>query len=50
MYVYFNVFQLQEKLTKEDKEQRKLKIKLELQEKATEAQIAEKTAGIVDQY
>lgn len=40
---------LQEKLTKEDKEQRKLKLKLELQEKATEAQIAEKTAGIVDE-
>ncbi|XP_073067428.1 mirror-image polydactyly gene 1 protein isoform X5 [Manis javanica] len=38
---------LQEKLTKEDKEQRKLKLKLELQEKAIEAQIAEKTSGIV---
>lgn len=36
---------LQEKLTKEDKEQRKLKLKLELREKATEAKIAEKTAG-----
>lgn len=47
---FFNVFQLQEKLTKEDKEQRKLKLKLELQEKATEAHIAEKTAGIVDGY
>lgn len=35
---------LQEKLTEEDKEQRKLKLKLELQEKASEAQIAEKTA------
>ncbi|XP_073067425.1 mirror-image polydactyly gene 1 protein isoform X2 [Manis javanica] len=35
---------LQEKLTKEDKEQRKLKLKLELQEKAIEAQIAEKTS------
>lgn len=44
------MFQLQEKLTKEDKEQRKLKLKLELQEKATEAHIAEKTAGIVDGY
>ncbi|XP_028021881.1 mirror-image polydactyly gene 1 protein isoform X6 [Balaenoptera acutorostrata] len=39
---------LQEKLTKEDKEQRKLKLKLELQEKATEAQIAEKTAALVE--
>ena len=36
---------LQEKLTEEDKEQRKLKLKLELQEKASEAQIAEKTAA-----
>ncbi|XP_023378038.1 mirror-image polydactyly gene 1 protein isoform X7 [Pteropus medius] len=40
---------LQEKLTKEDKEQRKLKLKLELQEKATEAQIAEKTAALVEE-
>uniref|UniRef100_A0A452RX78 Uncharacterized protein n=1 Tax=Ursus americanus TaxID=9643 RepID=A0A452RX78_URSAM len=40
---------LQEKLTEEDKEQRKLKVKLELQEKATEAHIAEKTAGTVDE-
>ncbi|ELW63163.1 Mirror-image polydactyly 1 protein [Tupaia chinensis] len=39
---------LQEKLTKEDKEQRKLKLKLELQEKATEARIAEKTAALVE--
>lgn len=49
-FFFFNVFKLQEKLTKEDKEQRKLKLKLELQEKATEAQIAEKTAGMVDKY
>ncbi|XP_004376554.1 mirror-image polydactyly gene 1 protein [Trichechus manatus latirostris] len=40
---------LQEKLTKEDKEQRKLKLKLELQEKATEAKIAEKTAALVEE-
>uniref|UniRef100_G3T7Q2 Uncharacterized protein n=1 Tax=Loxodonta africana TaxID=9785 RepID=G3T7Q2_LOXAF len=40
---------LQEKLTKEDKEQRKLKLKLELQERATEAEIAAKTAGIIDE-
>uniref|UniRef100_A0A7N5JBQ7 Mirror-image polydactyly 1 n=2 Tax=Ailuropoda melanoleuca TaxID=9646 RepID=A0A7N5JBQ7_AILME len=40
---------LQEKLTKEDKEQRKLKVKLELQEKATEAHIAEKTAALVEE-
>ncbi|XP_077625327.1 mirror-image polydactyly gene 1 protein isoform X2 [Crocuta crocuta] len=40
---------LQEKLTKEDKEQRKLKLKLELQEKATEAHIAEKTAALVEE-
>ncbi|XP_060150747.1 mirror-image polydactyly gene 1 protein isoform X4 [Globicephala melas] len=40
---------LQEKLTKEDEEQRKLKLKLELQEKATEAQIAEKTAALVEE-
>ncbi|XP_066133887.1 mirror-image polydactyly gene 1 protein [Saccopteryx bilineata] len=40
---------LQEKLSKEDKEQRKLKLKLELQEKATEAQIAEKTAALVEE-
>lgn len=44
------MFKLREKLTKEDKEQRKLKLKLELQEKAAEAQIAEKTAGMVDKY
>uniref|UniRef100_A0A8C8YY60 Uncharacterized protein n=1 Tax=Prolemur simus TaxID=1328070 RepID=A0A8C8YY60_PROSS len=41
---------LQEKLTKEDKEQRKLKFKLDLQEKTTEAKIAEKTAGKVVIY
>uniref|UniRef100_A0A8C5K3W0 Mirror-image polydactyly 1 n=1 Tax=Jaculus jaculus TaxID=51337 RepID=A0A8C5K3W0_JACJA len=35
---------LQENLIKEDKEHRKLKLKLDLQEKATEAKIAEKTA------
>ncbi|XP_027427841.2 mirror-image polydactyly gene 1 protein isoform X1 [Zalophus californianus] len=40
---------LQEKLYKEDKEQRKLKLKLELQEKATEAYIAEKTAALVEE-
>lgn len=40
---------LQEKLSKEDKEQRKLKLKLELYEKATEAQIAEKTAALVEE-
>lgn len=50
MFFFFNVFKLREKLTKEDKEQRKLKLKLELQEKAAEAQIAEKTAGMVDKY
>ncbi|PNJ54142.1 MIPOL1 isoform 7 [Pongo abelii] len=41
---------LQQKLAKEDKEQRKLKFKLELQEKETEAKIAEKTAGKVVIY
>ncbi|XP_076983025.1 mirror-image polydactyly gene 1 protein isoform X1 [Tamandua tetradactyla] len=40
---------LQEKLIIEDKEQRKLKLKLELQEKATEAKIAEKTAALVEE-
>ncbi|XP_037690783.1 mirror-image polydactyly gene 1 protein isoform X5 [Choloepus didactylus] len=40
---------LQEKLTEEDKEQRKLKLELELQEKATEAKIAEKTAALVEE-
>ncbi|XP_036308171.1 mirror-image polydactyly gene 1 protein isoform X1 [Pipistrellus kuhlii] len=40
---------LQEKLSKEDREQRKLKLKLELYEKATEAQIAEKTAALVEE-
>lgn len=40
---------LQEKLSKADKEQRKLKLKLELHEKATEAQIAEKTAALVEE-
>ncbi|XP_045424273.1 mirror-image polydactyly gene 1 protein isoform X2 [Lemur catta] len=40
---------LQEKLTKEDKEQRKLKFKLDLQEKTTEAKIAEKTAALVEE-
>ncbi|XP_058522340.1 mirror-image polydactyly gene 1 protein isoform X2 [Ochotona princeps] len=40
---------LQEKLINEDKEQRKLKLKLELQEKATEAKIAEKTAALVEE-
>jgi hypothetical protein len=32
-------------LAKEDKEKRRLKLKLELQEKAAEADIAERTAG-----
>ncbi|XP_055989783.1 mirror-image polydactyly gene 1 protein [Sorex fumeus] len=40
---------LQEKLTNEDKEKRLLKLKLELQEKATEAQIAGKTAALVEE-
>eukprot|EP00074_Homo_sapiens_P076375 XP_011534765.1 mirror-image polydactyly gene 1 protein isoform X5 [Homo sapiens] len=40
---------LQQKLAKEDKEQRKLKFKLELQEKETEAKIAEKTAALVEE-
>ncbi|XP_040825494.1 mirror-image polydactyly gene 1 protein [Ochotona curzoniae] len=40
---------LQEKLINEDKERRKLKLKLELQEKATEAKIAEKTAALVEE-
>ncbi|KAM7154568.1 mirror-image polydactyly gene 1 protein isoform 3-T4 [Molossus nigricans] len=40
---------LQEKLSKEDKEKRKLKLALELHEKATEAQIAEKTAALVEE-
>ena len=50
IHVFLNVFQLQEKLSKEDKEHRKLKLKLELQEKATEAQIAGRTAGIAYEY
>ncbi|XP_048218939.1 mirror-image polydactyly gene 1 protein isoform X1 [Perognathus longimembris pacificus] len=40
---------LQEALTKEDKEHRQLKLMLELQEKATEAKIAEKTAALVEE-
>ncbi|XP_057638592.1 mirror-image polydactyly gene 1 protein [Chionomys nivalis] len=40
---------LQEKLTKEDKEKRKLELKLELQEKAAEAEIAERTAALVEE-
>ncbi|XP_013365813.1 PREDICTED: mirror-image polydactyly gene 1 protein isoform X2 [Chinchilla lanigera] len=40
---------LQEKLTRENKEQKKLKLKLELQEKAMEAKIAEKTADLVEE-
>lgn len=43
--IFSNLFQLQEKLTKEDKEKRKLKLKLELHEKAAAAEIAERTAG-----
>lgn len=46
---FSNIFKLQDKLSKEDKEQRELKLKLELCEKATEAQIAEKTAGMADE-
>ncbi|EHB03875.1 Mirror-image polydactyly gene 1 protein [Heterocephalus glaber] len=40
---------LQEKLTRENKEQKKLKLKLELQEKTAEAKIAEKTAALVEE-
>ncbi|XP_011733265.2 mirror-image polydactyly gene 1 protein isoform X12 [Macaca nemestrina] len=40
---------LQQKLAEEDKEQRKLKFKLELQEKETEAKIAENTAALVEE-
>ncbi|XP_075860200.1 mirror-image polydactyly gene 1 protein isoform X4 [Microcebus murinus] len=40
---------LQEKLTEEDKEQKKLMFKLDLQEKTTEAKIAEKTAALVEE-
>ncbi|XP_031212579.1 mirror-image polydactyly gene 1 protein [Mastomys coucha] len=40
---------LQEKLAKEDKEKRRLKLKLELQEKAAEADIAERTAALVEE-
>lgn len=40
---------LQDKLTNEDKEKRIIKLKLELQEKATEAQIAEKAAALVEE-
>ncbi|XP_042116522.1 mirror-image polydactyly gene 1 protein isoform X3 [Peromyscus maniculatus bairdii] len=40
---------LQEKLTKEDKEKRKLKLKLELHEKAAAAEIAERTAALVEE-
>ncbi|KAM5235484.1 mirror-image polydactyly gene 1 protein [Ctenodactylus gundi] len=40
---------LQEKLTNADKEQRKLKLELELQEKAAEATVAEKTAALVEE-
>ncbi|XP_069882962.1 mirror-image polydactyly gene 1 protein isoform X2 [Dipodomys merriami] len=40
---------LQENLIKENKEHRKLKLVLELQEKATEAKIAEKTAALVEE-
>lgn len=50
VFYFLNVFKLQEKLSKEDKEHRRLKLKVELQEKATEAQIAEKTAGMVDEF
>ncbi|XP_063102812.1 mirror-image polydactyly gene 1 protein isoform X3 [Cavia porcellus] len=40
---------LQEKLTKENKEQKKLTLKLELQEKTMEAKIAEKTSALVEE-
>ncbi|GAB1297452.1 Mirror-image polydactyly gene 1 protein homolog [Apodemus speciosus] len=40
---------LQEKLANEDKEKRRLKLKLELQEKAAEADIAERTAALVEE-
>ncbi|XP_012976281.3 mirror-image polydactyly gene 1 protein isoform X3 [Mesocricetus auratus] len=40
---------LQEKLAKEDKEKRKLELKLELLEKAAEAEIAERTAALVEE-
>ncbi|XP_006891625.1 PREDICTED: mirror-image polydactyly gene 1 protein-like [Elephantulus edwardii] len=40
---------LKEKLTKEEKEQRKLKLQLDLQEKTSEAKIAEKTAALVEE-
>lgn len=40
---------LQEKLTKENKEKRKLELQLELQEKAAEAEIAERTAALVEE-
>ncbi|XP_023577616.1 mirror-image polydactyly gene 1 protein isoform X3 [Octodon degus] len=41
--------ELQEKLIRENKEQRKLKLKLELQEKSVEAKIAEKAADLVEE-
>ncbi|XP_013202760.1 mirror-image polydactyly gene 1 protein isoform X2 [Microtus ochrogaster] len=40
---------LQEKLTKEDKERRKLELKLELQGKAAEAEIVERTAALIEE-
>lgn len=40
---------LQEKLAKEDKEKRKLKLQLDLHEKAAEAAIAERTAALVEE-
>lgn len=40
---------LQEKLANEDREKRRLKLKLELQEKAAEADIAERTAALVEE-
>ncbi|KAM6202527.1 mirror-image polydactyly gene 1 protein [Rhynchocyon petersi] len=40
---------LKEKLTKQDREQRKLKLQLEFQEKTAEAKIAEKTAALVEE-
>lgn len=39
--------QLQDKLTEKDKELKTMKLDLELQERATEAKIAEKIAGTV---
>lgn len=42
--------QLQDKLAEKDKELKTIKLGLELQERATEAKIAEKTAGTVGEH